>query len=77
MPDVSGLVTTTFPNAKIGEVESKMSDTSSLQTTNILNTKTGEVESKLVQPRKQILMLKYQTLKKKCFATSDFNKFTK
>ena len=42
MPEVSGLVTTTVFNIKIGEVENKIPDTSGLVTTTILTTKIGD-----------------------------------
>ena len=42
MPEVSGLVTTTVFNTKIGEVENKIPDTNGLVTTTILTTKIGD-----------------------------------
>ena len=47
IPDVSGLVTSTILNTKIGAIENKIRDTSSLVTTTVLNTNIGEVENKI------------------------------
>ena len=61
-------------NTKITKVENKIPDTNGLVTTTALHTKIGEVENKIhvlvVQARKQIIKLKYQTLRK-YFTASD------
>ena len=48
-------------------------------TATVLNTKIGEVENEIPNVnglvKKQVMMLKYQTLKKKYFTASDYNKF--
>ena len=80
MPDISGLVTTTLLNTKIGEVENKIPDTNGLVTTIVLNTKIGEVENKIRNVNdlfnKTVYNAKISDSEKKYFITSDFNKFT-
>ena len=39
IPDTSGLVTTTFLNTKMSDVENKITDSSILVSTTVLNTK--------------------------------------
>ena len=53
-PNVSGLVTTTTLNKKIGEVKNTIQGDSGLVTTTILNTKIGEDENKISDIAKYI-----------------------
>ena len=79
VPAVSAVVTPTVLNTKICEVKNKIPDFSGLVTTTVLNTKLEKLRTiylmLVVWLRKQIIMLKCHTLKKK-FTTSDYCKFT-
>ena len=78
IPDVSGLVTTTVLNRKIGEVENKISDARDLATTTVLNTKVGEIETKIFVyglVKKVDYNAKILDIEGKYCTTSEYNKF--
>ena len=62
IPDVSGLITTTVLNTKIGEIENKIPDMSGFVITKNVNTKIAEVENKIPDVGDLFKkILKYQT----------------
>ena len=62
IPDVSGLITTTVLNTKIGEIENKIPDMSGFVITKNVNTKIAEVENKIPEVGDLFKkILKYQT----------------
>ena len=71
--EVSGLVNTTVPNTKIGEVERKIPDVIVLVATTILNTKIEKAESKSVRGLVTDYNAKIRDNEAKYF-TCDFNK---
>ena len=72
VPNVSGLVTTTLLDTKIGEVENKIPNTSGLVTPAILDTKNGDVTGLV---KKTDYNAKLSDIEKKSFTTSNYNKF--
>ena len=79
IPEVSGLVTTTVLNARIGDVEKRKPDNSSLVTPTVFDTKIGEVRNKILGVSGLVKKTDYSDkitdIEKIFFIT--YNKFTK
>ena len=78
--DTNGLVTTTFLNTNISEVDNEIPDTKVLVATTILNTKISDVENKIPSVsclvKKTDYDAKIKDIQGKYCTTADYKKFT-
>ena len=74
--DITNFATNTTLNAKTNEIKNEILSITNLVTTLLLLLLKIKYLMLVIQSEIEIMIQKYQKWKKKCFTTSDYNKFT-